>query len=91
MKAFGYDENDEEFEKILKLSQVTLSCRKEDLEKIIEFLIEVKNESENKIVNDGDHWHFRDYNDLWTEKESDFIVFVDDDTSKQKFRCEILF
>lgn len=28
MKAFGYDINDEEFEEILKLSQVTLSCKK---------------------------------------------------------------
>ncbi len=28
MEAFGYDINDEEFESILKLSQVTLNCKK---------------------------------------------------------------
>jgi len=80
MEAFGYDKNDEEFEKILKLSQVTLSCKKEDLDKIIEFLNEIKNESEN--IEDGDHWHYRDYTDSWTEEESDLIIFVDNGTNR---------
>jgi len=82
MQAFGYDRNDEGFEKILKLSQVTLCCKREDLEKIIEFLNKVKNECENKNIDDGDHWHYRDYNDSWIEEESDFIVFVDNDINK---------
>ena len=28
MKAYGYDKNDEEYDKIIELSQVTLSCNK---------------------------------------------------------------
>ncbi len=54
MEAFGYDKNDEEFKSILKLSQVTLSCKKEDLDKIIEFLNIVKNESKNNKLDDGE-------------------------------------
>ncbi len=82
MEAFGYDKNDEEFEKILKLSQVTLSCKKEDLDKIIEFLNKVKNESKNKKIDNVDHWHYRDYNKSWTEEESDLIILVDNDTNR---------
>ncbi len=81
MEAFGYDKNDKEFEKILKLSQVTLSCKKEDLDKIIEFLNKVKNESKNKKIDNGGHWHYRDNHKSWTEEESDLIIFVDNDTS----------
>jgi len=77
MESFGYDKKDEEFEKVLKLSQVTLSCKKEDLDKIIEFLVEVKKEIKNTKVDDGEHWHYRDYNESWTEEESDLIIFVD--------------
>ncbi|MCM1370652.1 MAG: hypothetical protein NC181_02010 [Clostridium sp.] len=76
MKAFGYNKNDEEFEKILELSQVTLSCKKEDLDKIIEFLTEVKRKIKNKVDN-AEHWHYRDYNKSWTEEESDLILFMD--------------
>ncbi len=82
MEAFGYDKNDKEFESILKLSQVTLSCKKEDLDKIIEFLNKVKNESKNKKIYNGDHWHYRDYNKSWTEEESDLIILVDNDTNR---------
>jgi hypothetical protein len=82
MEAFGYDKNDEEFDSILKLSQVTLSCKKEDLDKIIEFLNIVKNESKNNKLDDGDHWHYRDYNKSWTEEESDLIIIVDNDTNR---------
>ncbi len=78
MEAFGYDKNDEEFEKILKLSQVTLNCKKEDLNKIIDFLNKVKNEN----IDVGDHFHYRDYIDSWTEKETDLIIFVDSEIKK---------
>lgn len=78
MKIFGYDSNDEEFEKIIELSQATLTCKKTDLDKIIEFLTEVKKEIDNTKVEEGDHWHYRDYNEEWNEKESDLIVFIDE-------------
>jgi len=82
MKAFGYDKNDEEYDEILTLSQVTLSCNKEDLDRIIAFLHKVKNESENITVDDNYHWHYRDFFDSWTEEESDFIIFMDNETSR---------
>lgn len=81
MKFFGYDSRDEEFDKIVELSQVTLTCKKNDLDKIIEFLNDVKKEIDNTKVEDGDHWHYRDYNDDWSEKESDLIVFIDESSN----------
>lgn len=77
IEAFGYDRNDEEFEKILRLSQVTLSCTKEDLDRIIDFLNDVKSDIEKENIEEGDHWHYRDYYDSWTEEESDLIIFAD--------------
>ena len=38
-------------------------------------------EIENNKVEDGDHWHYRDYNDSWNEKESDLIVFIDESSN----------
>lgn len=81
MKIFGYDNNDDEFDKIIELSQATLNCKKSDIDKIIKFLTEVKKEIENTKVEDGDHWHYRDYNDSWNEKESDLIVFIDESSN----------
>lgn len=81
MKFFGYDSRDEEFDKIIELSQVTLTCTKNDLDKIIEFLNDVKKEIDNTKVEDGDHWHYRDYNDSWSEKESDLIIFIDENSN----------
>ena len=78
MKLFGYDSRDEEFDNIIELSQVTLTCKKDDLDKIIKFLNDVKKEIDNTQVEEGDHWHYRDYNDDWSEKESDLIVFIDE-------------
>ncbi len=77
IEAFGYDRDDEEFEKILRLSQVTLSCTKEDLDRIIEFLNDVRADIEKENIDEGDHWHYRDYNDSWTEEEADLIIFAD--------------
>lgn len=83
MEAFGYDKKDKEFDNILELSQVTLSCRKEDLDNIINFLTEIKKEAENiSIIDDEEHWHYRDYNDTWNEKEPDVIIYLDNDTVK---------
>lgn len=78
MKIFGYDSKDEEFDKIIELSQATLTCKKNDLDKIIDFLNDVKKEIDNTKVENGNHWHYRDYNDDWSEKESDLIVFIDE-------------
>lgn len=82
MKIFGYDNNDEKSDKIIELSQATLNCKKSDIDKIIDFLTEIKKEIENNKVEEGDHWHYRDYNDSWNEKESDLIVFIDESSNE---------
>ena len=72
--------NDEKYDKIIELSQATLSCKKSDIDKIINFLIEIK-KIENKKVEDGDHQHYRDYIDSWNESESDLIIFADESSN----------
>lgn len=44
MKIFGYDNNNEKSDKIIELSQATLNCKKSDIDKIINFLTEIKKE-----------------------------------------------
>lgn len=82
MEAFGYNKKDSEFESILKLSQVTLCCTKAELDRLIAFLQTVKRESEEEEITEGDHWHYRDYVDDWTEAEADFIMFVEENISR---------
>lgn len=81
MRIFGYDNNDLEFAKIIELSQATLTCQKTDLDKMIEFLMEVKKEIDNSKTESGDHWHYRDYNNDWKEEEADLIIFIDESSN----------
>lgn len=80
MKIFCYD-NEEKPVKIRELNQTTLNLKKSDIDHIINFLTEVKKEIENNKVEDGEHWHYRDYNVSWNEKESDLIVFIDESSN----------
>ena len=79
MEIFGYDKNDTNYKKLIKLSQASICCNKKDLEEIISFLTNVRDNYDN----DG-HWHYRDHNKSWTEKESDLIICLDrfDDAQK---------
>lgn len=73
MRAFGYERNSEA-EMPYSLSETTLLCTKEELEKIIDFLTKVHSDiTEMKNV-DGCHWHFRDYDPSWTKEQSDMII-----------------
>lgn len=81
IKIFVYDNNNEKSDNIIELSQATLNCKKSDINKIINFLTEIKKEIENNKVEDGDLWHYRYYNDSWNEKESDLIVFIDESSN----------
>lgn len=77
MEAFGYDKKDEECNRILALKEVSISCNKDELDNMIAFLKSVCDDIERTNAGDGEHWHYRDYNELWTKKESDFIVIFD--------------
>ena len=70
MIAFGYEKDNDE-EKLMKLSETTLQCNNEELDRIIDFLNRIKNTNYEA----GDHYHYRDFNKKWTSEESDFIIF----------------
>lgn len=82
MEAFGYDKNDEEFDNLIKLREVTFSCQKEDIDKIIDFLTKARSEMENINLEYGVHWHYRDYNKSWEDKDPDLIIYIDNDATK---------
>lgn len=72
MKAYGYKKDDEE---LIELQEVSLQCSLEELDKIIEFLINVKKihssvSGETKLC----HSHLRDWDKDWNNGEMDFIV-----------------
>ena len=77
MEAFGYDKKDEEFEKIITLNQVTLSCHQNELDKMIEFLESIRNDIQKNGFLSGNHYHYRDYYKLWREEEADVIIYLD--------------
>ena len=74
MIAFGYEKDNDE-EKLMKLSETTLQCNNEELDRIIDFLNRIKNTNYEA----GDHYHYRDFNKKWTSEESDFIIFLEAD------------
>ena len=73
MIAFGYEKDNDE-EKLMKLSETTLQCNNEELDRIIDFLNRIKNTNYEA----GDHYHYRDFNKKWTSEESDFIIFLEE-------------
>lgn len=75
MIAFGY-ENDEDL-KLMKLSEATLQCSNEDLDRIIDFLNHIKNTQYEA----EDHFHYRDFYKDWTSEESDFIIFLEENSN----------
>ena len=54
MIAFGYEKDNDE-EKLMKLSETTLQCNNEELDRIIDFLNRIKNTNYEA----GDHYHYR--------------------------------
>lgn len=75
MELFGYEKNKEK--KSLAISQATMICSKEELDKIIEYLQSVREEIAKEYIDTNEHWHYSDYNDNWTEKDSELVVFID--------------
>lgn len=79
MLAYGYEWNSEG--KLPDtLRKVSLDCFREELDQLIEFLQQVREESAGVELSSLSHWHFRDWSDHWTEKHSDVIVLLSDHT-----------
>ena len=77
MLAYGWQKDDKDELLPLKLKEATLSYTKDELDKLILFLNDIKKEiaqTPHIDINDGWHWHYRDWNKQWTEEEGDFII-----------------
>ncbi len=60
----------------MELREATVHCTIEELDNIIEFLIQVRDEHK-PYGNDGTcHTHYRDWDRSWTDEQSDFIVIT---------------
>ena len=79
MIAFGYEKDNDE-EKLMKLSETTLQCNNEELDRMIAFLNQIKNTNYKA----EDHYHYRDFNKKWTSEESDFIIFLEEDVESSR-------
>lgn len=79
IKAFGYQYDSEN---LIELQEVTFMLDKIELEKIIKFLQQVK-EEHSKINNETEycHSHYRDWDTEWKDETADFIIVT---TSKSE-------
>lgn len=75
MELFGYERNKKKTS--LAISEASMICSKEELGKIIEYLQSIREEIEEDYIDSNEHWHYSDYNDEWTEKDSEIVVFID--------------
>lgn len=83
MKLFGYEKNKEK--KSLEINEATMICSKEELDKIIEYLQSISEEIKEEYIDPNEHWHYSDYNDDWTEEDSELVVFIDNIEKKTNY------
>lgn len=74
MQFYGYEKDSEQ---LLKLSESCLECSLDELDKVIEFLQQVR-EKHGKIAvkTEYPHSHYRDWDKSWTSESSDFIITI---------------
>lgn len=75
MMAYGY-KWDSESETPDKLKEASITCTKEELDQLIEFLTNLRKEMRDMEDIEGEHWHYRDWCPKWTDSESDLIVVM---------------
>ena len=78
MRAYGY-ERDSEAESPCELSEATLLCTIEELDRIIRFLETVRDTCQQCDSVKGFHQHFRDFDPQWDSKQADFIICMTDE------------
>lgn len=77
MLVYGWKKDDENELLPLKLKEATLLCTKDEIDKLIQFLNDIKKEiGQMSCIDTKDdwHWQYRDWNEEWTEEEGDFII-----------------
>ena len=77
MLAYGHEWNSEG-ELPQTLREVSLDCSREELDRLIEFLQDVRAEAAGEKLDSLSHWHFRDWSPDWTNRHSDFIILPSD-------------
>ncbi len=82
MLAYGYPW-DSEVQQPETLRETTLSCTKEELDLLIEFLQEVRVQVSELDVVEGEHWHLRDWKENWSGRESDVILYLMDQVQER--------
>ena len=72
MRIFGYQKDGQE---LLELREATISCRLDELDKIIDFLIEVRKKHASVAeITPMCHSHLRDWDNTWKKGDPDFII-----------------
>ena len=77
MLVYGWKKDDESELLPLELKEATLLCTKDEIDKLIHFLNDIKKEIEQTPCIDMKedwHWQYRDWFEEWTEEEGDFII-----------------
>jgi hypothetical protein len=72
MKVFGYQKDSED---LIELQEVSFQCNITELDKVIQFLQNVK-EQHGKVIDEVElcHSHFRDWDVEWKADSTDIIV-----------------
>ena len=80
MKIYGYKKN---CEKEYELSESSLLCSLEEINKLIEFLKYAKEYfSDEKYMEEPGHIHYKDWDENWKNNSSDFIIVYDVSNNK---------
>lgn len=77
MLAYGHEWSSEG-ELPQTLREVSLDLSREELDRLIEFLQDVRAESAGVQLDSLSHWHLRDWNPDWTEAHSDVVILLSD-------------
>ena len=78
MLAYGYDWDSQGRRLPQTLREVSLDCSREELDRLIRFLQDVREEAAGEKLDSLSHWHFRDWDPAWTQEHSDFIILLSD-------------
>ena len=77
MLAYGHEWN-REGQLPETLREVSLDCSRAELEELIAFLQNVREEAAGAKLDSLSHWHFRDWSPDWSEKHSDIVILLSD-------------
>lgn len=75
MRAYGY-EWDSGAETPEQLKEAGIVCTKSELDRLITFLSDIRSHASCMSEAEGEHWHYRDWDENWSDCETDLIIFL---------------